>query len=145
MAENVLETRIQLRYGTYSQWMNSDVILKQGEAAICAFPNETVIDSLSNTSQEYTPPAIGIKIGDGYHYFPRLPWVQAVAADVYKWAKSTTKPTYTAAEISGLDSYLEENFNISGDITISPRIYQIVEGTGENAHKYYLRYKENSG
>lgn len=144
MAENVLETRILLRYGTYSQWMNSDVILGVGEAAICVFPNETVIDSLSNTSQEYTPPAVGIKIGDGYHYFSRLPWVQAVAADVYNWAKSSSKPTYTAAEISGLDSYLEENFNISGDITIAPRIYQIVQGTGENANKYYLRYKESN-
>lgn len=144
MAENVLETRILLRYGTYSQWMNSDVILGVGEAAICVFPNETVIDSLSNTSQEYTPPAVGIKIGDGYHYFSRLPWVQAVAADVYNWAKSSSKPTYTAAEISGLDSYLEENFHISGDITIAPRIYQIVQGTGENANKYYLRYKESN-
>lgn len=144
MAENVLETRILLRYGTYSQWMNSDVILGVGEAAICAFPNETVIDSMSNTRQEYTPPAIGIKIGDGYHYFSRLPWVQAVAADVYNWAKSSSKPTYTASEISGLASYLEENFNLSGDITIAPRIYQIVEGTDENAHKYYLRYKESN-
>jgi len=44
MAENVLETKIRLRYGTYSQWMNSDVILLLGEAAICAFPRNRVID-----------------------------------------------------------------------------------------------------
>ena len=36
---------------------------------------------------EHTPPAIGIKIGDGEHYFHELPWVQAVAADVFNWAK----------------------------------------------------------
>ena len=144
MAENVLETRIQLRYGTYSQWMNSSTILKQGEAAICAFPQNTAIESFSDSQPEHTPPAIGIKIGDGYHHFVELPWVQAIAADVYNWAKSSVKPSYTASEINGLDSYLEENFNLSGDVTIAPRIYQIVEGTNENAHKFYLRYKENN-
>jgi len=75
MAENVLETRILLRYGTYSQWMNSDVILKLGEAAIAAFPRERVIEAISNATPENTPPAIGIKIGDGVHYFHELPWV----------------------------------------------------------------------
>jgi hypothetical protein len=75
MAENVLETRILLRYGTYSQWMNSDVILMKGEAAIAAFPDDRVIDGLSNITPENTPPAIGIKIGDGIHYFYELPWV----------------------------------------------------------------------
>lgn len=144
MAENVLETRILLRYGTYSQWMNSNVILKQGEAAIAAFPDERVIDALSDITPEHTPPAIGIKIGDGQHYFYELPWVQAVAADVYKWAKSATKPTYTASEITGLQSFIEETFHFSGDINIAPRIYQIVEGTNDNANKFYLRYKENN-
>ena len=37
MAENVLPTRLLLRYATYSQWMNSNVILKKGEAAIAIF------------------------------------------------------------------------------------------------------------
>lgn len=144
MADHILETKIQLRYGTYSQWMNSDVILMQGEAAICAFPQERVVDQLSNTTPMNTPPAIGIKIGDGYRYFYQLPWVQAIAADVYNWAKQETKPTYTAVEISGLQSYIEDNFHISGDITIAPRIYQIVRGTGINNNKYYLQYKENN-
>jgi len=49
--------------------MNSDVILMQGEAAICAFPNERVIDGLSNITPTNTPPAIGVKIGDGVSYF----------------------------------------------------------------------------
>ena len=144
MADNVLETRIQLRYGTYSQWMNSSTILRLGEAAICAFPEDRTIEGLSNSTPSYTPPAIGIKIGDGHSYFYQLPWVQAIAADVHNWAKTSTKPQYTAAEISGLQSFIEENFHISGDITIAPRIYQIVEGTDQNANKYYLRYKENN-
>lgn len=144
MADNILETKIQLRYGTYSQWMNSDLILLKGEAAICAFPQERVVDQLSNTTPMNTPPAIGLKIGDGFSYFYQLPWVQAIAADVYNWAKSEVKPTYTATEISGLQSYIEDNFHITGDITIAPRIYQLVQGTGTNQNKYYLQYKENN-
>ena len=124
--------------------MNSNIILKQGEAAICAFPNDSSIETLSNITPPRTPPAIGIKIGDGHSYFYELPWVQAIAADVYNWAKTSTKPNYTAAEIEGLQSFIEENFHISGDVTIAPRIYQIIQGVGENENKYYLRYKENN-
>ena len=144
MAEHVLETRIQLRYDTYTNWLNSTVILKTGEAAIAVFPSQRVIDSLSTTTPANTPPAVGIKIGDGYHRFSELPWLQAIAADVYNWAKTSTKPVYTASEISGLTSFLEENFNLSGDVTFTPRIYQIVRGTDENINKYYLRYKESN-
>lgn len=144
MTENVLETRIQLRYGTYSEWMKSRVILKKGEAAICTFPQSNVIENMSNTAPDYTPPAVGIKIGDDYHYFKELPWVQAIAADVYRWAKSSSKPTYTASEISGLQTFIEDNFHISGDVTIAPRIYSLVRGSGDNYYKYYLQYKENN-
>lgn len=144
MAENVLETRILLRYGTYSQWMNSNVILRLGEAAIAAFPRERVIDGLSNSRPENTPPAIGLKIGDGVHYFSELPWVQAVAADVYNWAKQVEKPTYTAQEIQGLQSYVENLVGSDTEVTIAPRIYQLTRGTGDNEDKYYLRYKENN-
>lgn len=144
MAENVLETRILLRYGTYSQWMNSDVILKLGEAAIAAFPRERVIETISNATPENTPPAIGIKIGDGVHYFHELPWVQAIAADVFTWAKQSTKPIYTAQEIQGLQSFVEGLVSGDVDVTIAPRIYQLVQGTNENQYKYYLQYKENN-
>lgn len=144
MAENILETRILLRYGTYSQWMNSDVILKQGEAAIATFPRDRVIESLSNSQPDNTPPAIGIKIGDGTHYFRELPWVQAIAADVYNWAKSVYKPSYTAQEIQGLQAYIENLVHGDVEVTIAPRIYQLVQGTGDNINKYYLRYKENN-
>ena len=142
--EHILETKIVLRYGTYSQWMNSRLILKQGEAAVCAFPRERVIDQLSNTKPDNTPPAIGIKIGDGVSYFYQLPWIQGIAADVYTWAKSSQKPTYTAQEIQGLQSFVENLVSGDTNITIAPRIYQLVRGTGDNENKYYLRYKENN-
>ena len=105
MAENRLETRILLRYATYNQWMASDVILQPGEAAIAAFPSSSPI---------YPPSAIGVKIGDGIHYFDELPWIQGIASDVYTWAKSSTKPTYSANEIVGLSEYINAHGGGSG-------------------------------
>ena len=50
MAEtNRLETRILLRYATYSQWMNSDLILLPGEAAVAAFPRASTINNTDDT------------------------------------------------------------------------------------------------
>ena len=144
MADNQITAKILLRYDTYDNWMKSSVILAPGEPGICVFPNDTTIDAMSTVTPSYTPPAIGIKIGNGHKYFYQLPWVQGVAADVYGWAKKSSKPTYTANEISGLQSFIEDNFHISGDVTIAPRIYQITQGTGENVNKFYLRYKENN-
>ena len=86
MAEHTIETRILLRYDTLSNWLNSTVILKPGEAAIAAAPFSYTIEG-TNDRPEHTPPAVGIKIGDGYHYFSELPWVQGIAGDVYNWAK----------------------------------------------------------
>ena len=53
--------------------MNSTLILLEGEAAICTFPDDRVIESLSNSTPIRTPPAVGLKIGDGQHYFYELP------------------------------------------------------------------------
>lgn len=139
MAENILETRILLRYATFSQWMNSDVILKPGEAAVVAFPR---INTLLNTDDTpaYTPPAIGIKIGDGQHYFEELPWVQGIAADVYAWAKASEKPTYSATEITGLDEYINAHSQGGGGggSSSASSSYRIVYD--ENTKKYTLQY-----
>jgi len=106
VAEHVLETRILLRYDNYNNWMNSNLILKQGEMAVASVTNARTIEE-SNSTPAYTPPAIGIKVGDGVHYFRELPWIQAVAGDVYAWAKSATKPVYTASEIANLQQFVE--------------------------------------
>ena len=98
MAEHRIETKILLRYATYNQWLESYVILKEGEAAVAIFPD---------TNPNNPPKAIGIKIGDGRHYFDELPWIQALAADVYNWAKTVNKPIYYATEIEGLAEYIQ--------------------------------------
>lgn len=132
MAENILPTRLLLRYATYSQWMNSNVILKKGEAAIAIF---------ADAGQETSLAPIGMKVGDGQHYFYELPWIQGVAADVYSWAKQATKPTYTAEEIQNLDTYIATHSSGGGEGGTSiAREYSIV--AGENS-KYYLQYRDS--
>ena len=143
MAEHTVEARILLRYDTYSNWMNSTTILKVGEAAVAA-ANDYTIEG-TNHRPAHTPPAVGIKIGDGYHRFSELPWVQGVAGDVYSWAKQQTKPIYTANEIQGLatlvQQYISEAISPGGDVTIEARLYRIVKGTGDNSNKYFLQSK----
>ena len=74
MAENVLAAHLLLRYDTYSNWMNSNTILMTGEAAVAIFPRMTTI-ARTDITPENTPPAVGVKIGDGIHYFSELPWL----------------------------------------------------------------------
>ena len=97
MAENVIQTRIQLKYDTLVNWNASLLVPKKGEACIAEIPSAT-------TGSGLTPPAIGIKIGDGEHVFSQLPWIQAVAGDVYAWAKASTKPTYAGTEITAVQN-----------------------------------------
>lgn len=145
MAEHVLETRILLRYDTYSNWMSSTLILKEGEVAIATFPHSTSITS-SDSVPPNTPPAIGLKVGDGFSYFYELPWIQAISGDVYNWAKQPVKPAYSATEIQGLQSFVEQYSSGggggSGDPSIvAARIYQLVRGSGSDSNKYYLQYR----
>lgn len=126
MAEHVLKTLFQLRYDTYSNWMNSSEIFKPGEILIAAMPAEA-----------NAPSPVGIKIGDGRHYFDELLWLQGIAADVYNWAKSSTKPTYTANEISGLAEYVAAHSGGSGGAGASSA-YRITYDT--TSSKYILEY-----
>ena len=152
MADHIIQTRILLRYGTFAEWQVSNLILGLGEAAVCCFPQENSIE-MSDYWPENTPPAIGLKIGDGVNYFRNLPWIQAVAADVYEWAKNYEKPTYTAQEIRGLANFIQQYIDThgggsgsgSGGSTSGTRTYQIVRGTGENINKYYLQYLDPDG
>lgn len=152
MSDHVIQTKILLRYDTYDHWSQSNLILGLGEAAVCSFPYENSIEA-SDYWPNNTPPAIGIKIGDGINYFRNLPWVQAVAADVYEWAKSNEKPSYTAQEISGLRNFISQYLleqgigsgSGGGGSTTSARTYQIVRGTNDNINKYYLQYLDPDG
>lgn len=86
MAEKIINTRVQLKYDTLTNWLASSVILKAGEVAIATIAN-------TNSNSGLTPPAIGIKVGDGNHTFADLNWIQAVAGDVPAWAKEAAATT----------------------------------------------------
>lgn len=129
MPDKVLNTRIALRYDTYENWMSSTVILKKGEVAIATIPT----GDTSGSSQHL--PAVLMKVGDGDHTFKDLKWTQAVAADVPTWAKQANKPTYAAAEITGLSDY------ISGEIQDSDTQYTLVKGANDYEWKLMSRAK----
>lgn len=46
-----------------------------------------------------------MKVGDGTSQYNALPFVSALAADVYEWAKAATKPSYAISEISNALEY----------------------------------------
>lgn len=112
MAETkTLNTRISLRYDTYSAWTSANPVLLAGEIAVVVIPAET-----GAVVQE---PSILFKVGDGTKDFKTLGFTHSLAADVYSWAKQESKPTYTAAEIEGLGDY------ISGEIQDTNTTYTL--------------------
>lgn len=140
MADNVLRARLQLKHDTINNWLNSSLILKDGEVAIATIPAQV-------TDAGLIPPAVGLKVGDGTKTFAQLDWIQAKAGDVYSWAKAQNKPSYTAGEIttttsgSSVQDLLDtlSQAIISGDTNTQ---YRILTGTGADINKYFLQAKE---
>lgn len=81
--EKILNTRIQLKYDSYEKWNSSSVVLKAGEIAI-AHLGPANKDGSTHASGQHP---VLIKVGDNTHTFAQLPWLSALAADVYAWAK----------------------------------------------------------
>lgn len=82
MATTKLQTRILNKISTWTEWESVKSTFKplRGEICIVEIPSGT-------SSTGLTPPATGIKVGDGQHVFGELPWIQAVAGDVTAWCK----------------------------------------------------------
>lgn len=127
MAEKTFNTRIQLKYDTYANWTTNDPVLKAGEMALATI--ETNVTGVNSA------PTVLIKVGDGTHRYSQLPYASGKAADVYSWAKSSTKPTYQATEIQGLDDY------IAGEIEDTNTQYQIVQD-GTDGHILRVQHKD---
>lgn len=121
MAEKILNTRIQLKYDTYANWTDANPVLKAGEMALATIQ--------TNNAEVQSAPTVLIKVGDGTHNYNDLPWASAKAADVYAWAKTATKPTYAATEITGLGDF------IAGEIQDTNTTYRLVQGSATNKVK----------
>lgn len=130
MANTTFNTRIQNKIDTFANWQTNNPKLLNGEIAIVVVPAKA-----GAVAQE---PAILFKVGDGVKLFKELGWASGIAADVYDWAKASTKPSYTADEIDGLEGY------IAGQIQDTDTQYKIEVDT-EDARKYYLYSKDKGG
>lgn len=100
MSEKIFKTRIQLKYDTYENWITNNPVLKSGEIAIATVP----VGDSNNVSTSL--PAVLFKVGDGSTQYKNLNFISAKSADVYDWAKSPVKPSYSASEITGLNDYI---------------------------------------
>ena len=130
MATKTFNTRIRNKIDTFANWTKNDPVLLNGEIGIVVVP--------ASTGAVQQEPAILIKIGDGTKKFSELEFISSKAADVYDWAKASTKPTYAATEISGLSDY------ISGEIQDTDTQYKIEADAG-NARKFYLYSRPLNG
>lgn len=85
-----LNVRIKHKYDSYSAWNTNNPVLERGEIAVVEIPTSSDFTNEPEGSSRLTPPAIGVKIGDGTKRFKELPWIQSTAGDVYAWAKKET-------------------------------------------------------
>lgn len=75
--EQILNTRIRLKYDTLANWNASTLELKKGEIALVEVP---VVEGTMLQP-------VMFKVGVGGKKFSELDWASAKAADVYGWAK----------------------------------------------------------
>lgn len=108
MATNQIKTRILNKIDSYSNWIaESAIVLKKGEIGIA---------QISTGDGQLTPPAVGIKVGDGTTPYAQLPWIQAIAGDVTAWCKTnmTDFDSFKAqvdAAVATSESALQESIN----------------------------------
>lgn len=133
---NTLNTRIKLKYDEYANWTSKNPVLLAGEVAIATIPSGTNVSTGTDTTMQHLPNVV-IKVGDGTTAYNLLPFVSALAADVYGWAKAPEKPVYTAGEISGLEDF------VASEIQDTDTQYTVQSVAG-STYKFELM-KKNKG
>ena len=128
----IFQTRVQLKYDTYENWTTNNPILLAGEVAIATVDST---DGNKSATRFQNLPNVVIKVGDGTNRYNTLKFVSGLAADVYEWAKADTKPTYTASEIGGLKTFIEENSDYDTDTQYT------IEAVADSTYKFELKYK----
>lgn len=125
MANTTFNTRIKLKYDTLANWTtNKAKVLLNGEIGLCYVPAVT-------TGTTTTAPTVLFKVGDGKTTWESLPWGSGLAADVYDWAKTATKPSYDYSEIKNTPT-----MTVDTNTT-----YKLVQD-GIDKHKFTLQSQE---
>ena len=101
--EKMLNTRIQLKYDSYTIWTTNNPALRAGEVAIAYLTTTNAVKPGEGDTQH----PVLFKVGPGN--FNDLPWTSALAADVHSWAKKTetefTTWVKSLIEITDIDAY----------------------------------------
>ena len=112
MADKTVNTKIQLRYDTLTNWNNiatagkgGNYVPKAGEMCIVQ-----VNDSVTSDSSP-----IWFKVGDGSTAFSKLKYGSALASDVYSWAKKQQLNVIT----SGTGTFVTGITSTASGITVS--------------------------
>lgn len=112
-----LNVRLKQKCDTLVNWQKiwSTFVPLRGEVIVFEVPTGgTAVEGENSRPQHIT------KTGDGSTTLQLLPWDSALAADVYDWAKASTKPSYTASEVGAVPTTRTiNNKALSGDITLT--------------------------
>lgn len=101
--EKILNTRIQLKYDSYENWIATanQFKLRPGEVAVVNINGANGANLNNGVENTVVQPTILFKVGIGdstdnttWKTFNQLPWASGLAADVYTWAKKAT-PDWT--------------------------------------------------
>ena len=101
-----LKTRIKNRYDSLTNWSKSGIELLPGEIALVGVTTQQIDESTGNV---VNVPAVLLKVGEsdsngGTKAFSELPWLSALAADVYDWAKNEHAKDVNVAVTTGSGS-----------------------------------------
>lgn len=94
MAEKLIKTRLKLKYDTFTNWdkVKTTFVPLKGEVCLVEVPNV-------GDDGVQSAPSVLMKVGDGTSTYGALEYISARAADVYSWAKASSKPAYTPTEV----------------------------------------------
>lgn len=135
MTDNTLNTRIISKHADGKDWVESDLLLKEGELVLA----KAELDGKS---------VYFIKAGLEQKSFVDSAWVYAKAADVKNWAKQATLPVNCADDITA-DGYVEGNVISSITFTNNEIQYTTAQVPTKNQVKIIeeilqIRIPENS-
>lgn len=137
MATKTINTRIKNRVDSLANWQGEGVSLLPGEIALVRVTTQTV-DEHGNIIDV---PALLMKVGEsdgngGTKAFDDLPWLSAIAADVYDWAKSasaTEVPVTIGSTTSTLGAYLTQVNTNTSDISANTQAIAKLNGSSSTA------------